>query len=87
MKTRGGQEIQQLPLSLNEKTRATVTYSLTNFILAKRDFTLLLFSKEAGLALRYNGPSRDEIYYLSCAGTKLPKDSNVLSQLIMILSS
>ena len=88
MKTRGGQEIKQLPLSLNEKTRATVTYSLTNFILAKkRDFTLLLFSKEAGLALRYNCPSRDEIYYLSCAGTKLPKDSNVLSQLIMILSN
>ena len=88
MKTRGGQEIQQLPLSLDEKTRATVTYSLTNFILAKkRDFTLLLFSKEAGLALRYKGPSRDEIYYLSCAGTKLPKDSNVLSQLIMILSN
>ena len=50
MKTQGGQEIQQLPLSLDEKTRATVTYSLTNFILAKKwDFTLLLFSKEAGL--------------------------------------
>ena len=88
MKTRGGQEIQQLPLSLNEKTRATVTYSLTNFMLAQKwDFTLLLFSKEAGLVLRYNGPSQDEIYYLSCAGTQLPKDGNVLSQLIMILSS
>lgn len=80
MKTRGGQEIQRLPLSLKEKTRATITYSLTNFILAKKwDFTLLLFSKEAGLVLRYNDLSQGEIYYLSYAGTKLPKDRNVLS--------
>lgn len=87
MKTRGGQEILRLPLSWKEKTRTTITYSLTNFILAKKwDFTLLLFSKEAGLVLRYNDLSQDEIYYLSYAGTKLPKDSNVLSQLIMILS-
>ena len=87
MKMRGGQEIQPLPLSLKEKTRATITYSLTNFILAKKwDFTLLLFSKEAGLVLRYNNLSQDEIYYLSYAGTLLPKDSIVLSQLIMILS-
>ena len=64
MITQEGQERQQLQLSLNEKTRATVTYRLTNFILAKkRDFTLLLFSKEAGLVLRYNDRSKDEIYY------------------------